>query len=386
MVSKILLTLGLFGLITNKPINNLSSFSTKEPNAKSNVVYTQCYYAKSDATKKLITLTSDFSFGYLGEEETQDVYFNYKLLSNVYSYYCYFTYTTFDGKTSGYEKAFDYGNAGEKVGILTINRNELPSNEVYFKFYLAAFNSYNDIFVDNPKPLNHLSMNFVLHNKNGFVSAAGYRNAKVYYYYEFILSESRYRRYYDELYLDLDSYNNLKTKEIYFRLKPEDFVFKSVNIVNSTEAKLYILNNNGSFNDCTEYDSLGRYFPMVVNSLGKNLYSLSYKNISKGGKKNLYLDPLSMHMYLEKRNNYYEVKNIYLPKKSSEIYKTIKVMPVFTNFGSNLIDAGIPFTITIYENYIENYFYTIGRIDEIGNDSSGEEIKPWQWQYFILLM
>ena len=28
------------------------------------------------------------------------------------------------------------------------------------------------------------------------------------------------------------------------------------------------------------------------------------------------------------------------------------------------------------DNYIESYFYTSERVDEVGNDSSGEEIQP----------
>ena len=375
MFEKIIFIALMLGALGNKPQNKLGlSNSAKEPNEKSNKTYKYCKYYKSEITEDLIEVTDDIKFGYLGEEETQDVYFSFELKSNFYCYYCYFVFTSIDGEKVGYKETFKEGNAGEKVGILTIERNKLPSNVVNFNFYLAAFNNYDDIFESYLRPASFFEMDFALHNRGAFSNANGSRYGKAYYYFRYIKSEAKFVQYYDEIYFD--SYPELKKLEIYFRLKPEDFVFEIKNDININEAKLYIVNNNGSFNDCTEYDSLGRYFPMIVNSLGDNLYSLSYKNVNNGGKNNLYLDPLTMHMYKEKRNKLYEVTNIYLPMKYSERYSSIRVMSVFTNFGPNLINVGIPFTINFEINYVDDFYYSIGRVDEIGNDSSGEEIIP----------
>ena len=83
-----------------------------------------------------------------------------------------------------------------------------------------------------------------------------------------------------------------------------------------------------------------------------------------------------MHMYSEKRNKLIEVKNIYLPRRRAEAYETLKVMPVFVGFGSNLVNLALPFTIYFNDDFIDNYFYTNERVNETGNDSSSEEIHP----------
>lgn len=377
MFEKIVLISSLLGIIGGSSFNEIKPYYNDVPNSNSNVVHTQCFYAKSSVTQDLIKLHS-FNFGFIGKEELQNVNFTFSLLSSAYSYYCKFIYKTVDGGNSGYEEKFEKGNYGLQNGLLTIKRSELPlSSRVNFELYLAAYKNYEEIVSSNSRPVSYFKMSFVLDNRGSLVKANSSLFVKSIYFFEYDEKKIEYLLYYDELELDEFSYEEIAYPEIYFRIKPKKFIFYTRNVFNSTEGKIYVLNNNGSFNDCTEKDTYGRYFPMIVNDLGDNMFNFSYKNINRGGKNNLYLDPLNMHMYKEKKNKYYEVENIYLPIKHNEVYEEIiTLMPVLTNFGSNYVNVGIPFSIYFEGDYYDDFYFAIGRVGEIGNDSSGEEIIP----------
>lgn len=376
MVEKILLTLSLLGVVGSNPKNEIKPFLNDEPNSKSTSRFTQCAYEKSDVTEDLIEMHS-FKFGYIGREDSQNVDFTFSLLSPSFNYHCKFVYTTIDGSYSGYDEIFYEGNYGLQNGTLEIKRSELPLGTVNFSFYLAAYTNYEDIFNDYLRPACRFKMNFSLCNYGGSVLSIPGLRTECPYFFEYNEYKNEYCIYYDELIFHSGYYKVLYNQEIYFRIKPKYFVFYSQHVFNSTEGKLYILNNNGSFNDCTEEDAHGRYFPMVLNHLGGNTYCFSYKNVERGGKNNLYLDPLTMHMYKEKRNKLYEVENIYLPIRRNEIYsEKLSVMPVLTNFGSNYVNAGMAFSIFFGINSARDFYYSIERVNETGNDSSGEEIIP----------
>ena len=382
MFSKIILALSLtslMGVNTQNKVQTLSATnginSSSIPELNTSVVY--------EGTQNLLYVYS-FEFGYIGKDATQKVSFSYLLKNKNYNYRCKFLYTTNEGKQEGYDKTRLIGSfvSNTKVNTsFTIQKSKLPKWNTYFYFILYAYKTTTS---GGESIVGHLKINYYLSSYGSLITATN-TTVKSYYYCEFIESATnpKFYRYYDAL--NFDSYSSVRNQEIYFRIKPEDFIYTSEGVFNSLYVKFFVVNNNGSFNDCTDIDTdYGRYFLMDINSLSTNTYNLKYKNLSNGGTKNLYLDPFTMHMYSEKRNKLIEVKNIYLPRRRAEAYETLKVMPVFVGFGSNLVNLALPFTIYFNDDFIDNYFYTNERVNETGNDSSSEEIHPWQWQYFIL--
>ena len=375
MLSKLILTLSFIGLIGTKSTNNVVPFSTSEGINSGSIKETDPT-VRYKGTSNVMSLHS-FEFGYVGKEPIQKVNFSYTFKNANFNYRCMFLYTTIDGDTDGYDVDYEkdsYSTDIDYDGCLTIYRNKLPKGNVTFSFKLYAYTKTEEGKI---KENATLQFKFYL-SVRGTLIRSTLTSIKSYYYATFIENSNKnptFARYYDELIFN--SYSNLKYSDIYFRIKPEKFIYTNNGVLNSQIVKFVIPNNNGSFNDCTDIDSeLGRYFLMDINTIGTKKYSLQYKNIRRGGTKNLYLDPFKMHMYSEKKNKYIEVNNIYLSKKNNEFYQKVNVMPVFINFGSNLVNVTMNFTMKFADNYIESYFYTSERVDEVGNDSSGEEIQP----------
>ncbi len=374
MLSKIILALSLTSLMSTNTQNKVQPLSTTN-GINSASISEQNTSVIYEGTQNLLYLYS-FEFGYVGKDVSQRVSFSYLLKNKNYNYRCKFLYTTSDGKQVGYDRARLVGSFASNTKVnasFTIQKSYLPKGNVYFYFILYAYKTTTS---GGESILSHIKINYYLSSYGGLVTATT-TTAKSYYYCKFIESSTnpKFYRYYDAM--NFETYESIRKQEIYFRIKPEDFIYTNNGIFNSLFVKFFIVNNNGSFNDCTDVDAdYGRYFLMDINVLSTNTYNLKYKNLSKGGTKDLYLDPFTMHMYSEKRSKYIEVNNIYLPRRKAEAYETLKVMPVFVGFGSNSVNLALPFTISFNDDFIDNYFYTNERINETGNDSSNEEIHP----------
>jgi hypothetical protein len=374
MLSKIILVLSLTSLMGVNSQNNVKPLATTSGINSSSIPELNTF-VMYEGSSNLLYLYG-FEFGYVGKDAYQNVSFSYLLKNKNYNYRCKFLYTTNDGSQLGYDKTRLVGSFASNTKVNTsfvIQKSKLPKGNVYFNFMFYAYTKTSS-GAESIKA--HIKIDYYL-SVYGTLLKANYLTIKSYYYCKFVENETKpeFYRYYDAL--NFESYSSVRQQEIYFRIKPEDFIYTNDGVFNSLYVKFFITNNNGSFNDCTDIDSdYGRYFLMDINVLNTNTYNLKYKNLSRGGTKNLYLDPFTMHTYSEKRNKYIEVNNIYLPKKQSESYETLKVMPVFMGFGSNLVNITIPFTIFFENNFIDNYFYTNERINETGNDSSSEVIHP----------
>ena len=319
---------------------------------------------------------NNFSFGYIGQKEEQKLDFSYILKNPNYTYEVEILYSFLDeDDIHGYENyhpSFSFSSGEYFDASFVLKRINIPKDITSFNFYIRAFeiNESNIVL----KTISEQNISFNLVNYNAEIRANS-TITKVPYYVEFNSSKCRLYSYFDEI--NFYNYLSVAYQEIYFRIKPKEFKFSYRGNLGLTYVELIISNDNGSFSDCTSYNSpYGKSFLLDIAQFDKKKFYLEYKNIKRGGKNNLYLDPFTLKMYKDKKTKFYEVENIYLPKDKKSIFEELKVIMVFRNFGSNSVDVLIPFTIRFEKNYINDYFYCQERIKNTLNDSTLEDINP----------